>query len=205
MCKYSLTAILFLLVSPASAAEFHVATFSADVTIPIGHRCVGILETKAERIADPLFAKGFVLIGAGPPDRFCFGRLVRNSERGVRPMARCASRGGRNDAGEGALFRAFISTTRRLLIWAPRSCWRKSGWRASCVMSIFTKRRFSASRNRCAREWRTKSQSRTSAWGRRGSQRSRPTDGSRDRTEPSRSIAGVRAQGTRTSPTRQRG
>lgn len=47
--------------------EFRVATFSADVTIPLGHRCMGILPTKAQRIVDPLYAHGFVLLGADRP------------------------------------------------------------------------------------------------------------------------------------------
>ena len=41
--QYTITALLFLLVSTfsASAAEFRIATFSTDVTIPIGHPCMG--------------------------------------------------------------------------------------------------------------------------------------------------------------------
>jgi hypothetical protein len=58
----------------ASAAEsatpaadgFRLATFRTDVTVPLGHRCMGVLPRKAERIADPLYAMGFVLLG---PDR----------------------------------------------------------------------------------------------------------------------------------------
>jgi hypothetical protein len=46
---------------------FRLATFSADITIPIGHRCMGILDTKAQRIDDPLEAKGFVLLGREAP------------------------------------------------------------------------------------------------------------------------------------------
>jgi hypothetical protein len=44
-----------------------IARFSADVTIPLGHRCMGVLPTKSQRIADPLDAHGFVLLHAGPP------------------------------------------------------------------------------------------------------------------------------------------
>ncbi len=44
---------------------YSLACFSADVTIPLGHRCMGILPTKSKRIVDPLFAHGFVLQGAG--------------------------------------------------------------------------------------------------------------------------------------------
>jgi hypothetical protein len=51
----------------ANAAEYRVATFSADVTIPLGHRCMGILPTKAARIDDHLEAHGFVLLGSEQP------------------------------------------------------------------------------------------------------------------------------------------
>ncbi len=47
--------------------NYRLATFSADVTIPLGHRCMGVLPTKAQRIVDPLEAHGFVLLGAGAP------------------------------------------------------------------------------------------------------------------------------------------
>ena len=43
------------------------ATFSADVTMPLGHRCMGILPTKSQEIVDPLEAHGFVLLGVGAP------------------------------------------------------------------------------------------------------------------------------------------
>ena len=49
------------------AAEFRIATFSADVTIPIGHPCMGGGISPAKSVADPLFAKGFVLAGAEKP------------------------------------------------------------------------------------------------------------------------------------------
>ncbi len=51
----------------ASAAEFRVATFEADITIPIGHACMGGGVADAKEIIDPLYAKGFVLLGAGEP------------------------------------------------------------------------------------------------------------------------------------------
>ncbi|MCA9054228.1 MAG: hypothetical protein KDA75_10350 [Planctomycetaceae bacterium] len=51
----------------AETPEFRLATFSADVTIPIGHRCMGVLPTKSQAIADPLEAHGFALLGAGDP------------------------------------------------------------------------------------------------------------------------------------------
>lgn len=68
----ALCGFVLLLVAPtanASAEEprFRVATFSADVTIPVGHRCMGILPRKAERVDDPLEAHGFVLLGLERP------------------------------------------------------------------------------------------------------------------------------------------
>ena len=47
--------------------SIRLSTFSTDVTIPLGHRCMGVLRTKATRIVDPLYAHGFVLQGAGKP------------------------------------------------------------------------------------------------------------------------------------------
>ena len=40
---------------------FHVSTFTADVTIPLNHRCMGVLPTKSRKVRDPLEARGFVL------------------------------------------------------------------------------------------------------------------------------------------------
>jgi hypothetical protein len=48
-------------------SRFRIATFSADVTVPIGHRCMGVLPTKVIRIKDPLEARGFVLLGDVQP------------------------------------------------------------------------------------------------------------------------------------------
>ncbi|MBX3440572.1 MAG: hypothetical protein KF861_23985, partial [Planctomycetaceae bacterium] len=63
-----------LLVSVASvgratdvAPTFRIATFAVDVTIPLNHRCMGVLPTKSQSITDPLYAKGFVLLGADRP------------------------------------------------------------------------------------------------------------------------------------------
>ncbi len=55
--------------SPVAAEEstLRLATFSADITIPLGHRCMGILDIKAQRIEDPLEARGFVLLGPEAP------------------------------------------------------------------------------------------------------------------------------------------
>jgi hypothetical protein len=62
-------ALALLSASAAHSAEpeFRLATFSADVTVPIGHRLMGILPARAARVADPLEARGFVLLGADKP------------------------------------------------------------------------------------------------------------------------------------------
>ncbi len=65
-----LVAVLVLLGicgTQAAAGEFQVATFQADITIPVGHACMGGGVADAKEIIDPLFAKGFVLVGAGKP------------------------------------------------------------------------------------------------------------------------------------------
>ncbi len=51
----------------ADETTLRLATFSADITIPLGHRCMGILDIKAQRIEDPLEARGFVLLGPEAP------------------------------------------------------------------------------------------------------------------------------------------
>ena len=51
----------------ANDTPFRLAWFRADVTVPIGHRLMGILPAKAARVADPLEARGFVLLGADAP------------------------------------------------------------------------------------------------------------------------------------------
>lgn len=56
--------------NPLTAAIL-VACFSADVTPPIGHSLCGGLVPPAKKIVDPLYARGFVLLGAGKPVVFC--------------------------------------------------------------------------------------------------------------------------------------
>jgi hypothetical protein len=53
--------------SATRAADYRVATFSADITIPIGHACMGGGVADAKEVLDPLFARGFVLLGAEQP------------------------------------------------------------------------------------------------------------------------------------------
>jgi hypothetical protein len=59
-------ALAALLSLPARAAEFSIATFTADVTVPLGHGMMGGL-WKSKKIADPLYAKGIVLLGGEKP------------------------------------------------------------------------------------------------------------------------------------------
>lgn len=60
-----LTTALLLLPAMVGAASFRVATFEADITIPIGHACMGGGIADAREVADPLYAKGFVLLADG--------------------------------------------------------------------------------------------------------------------------------------------
>jgi hypothetical protein len=46
---------------------WYLADFMLDVTIPIGHRCMGVLPTKSKSVADALELHGFVLFGDGKP------------------------------------------------------------------------------------------------------------------------------------------
>ena len=47
----------------AEKPKFQVSQFEADITIPIGHACMGGGIADAKELVDPLFAKGFVLTG----------------------------------------------------------------------------------------------------------------------------------------------
>lgn len=49
------------------ATALRVANFEADITIPIGHACMGGGVADAKEIVDSLYAKGFALLGAGEP------------------------------------------------------------------------------------------------------------------------------------------
>ena len=69
--KRFISFIFLLLTTPAIAAEFALSTFTVDVTIPLGHRCMGVLPTKSKSVADPLYAHGFVLTGGDKPVVLC--------------------------------------------------------------------------------------------------------------------------------------
>ena len=65
------SATCFFVSRLTAAGPYRIATFSADVTIPVGHRCMGVLPTKSKAISDPLFAHGFVLLGDQEPIVLC--------------------------------------------------------------------------------------------------------------------------------------
>ena len=52
-----------------TAAEYRLATFFADVTPPVGHPLLGgaTITPPVKRVDDPLFARGFVLLGPDKP------------------------------------------------------------------------------------------------------------------------------------------
>ncbi len=53
--------------SRVADAQVRIGTFAVDITIPPGHRCMGILPIKAQQIDDPLQAVGVVLLGEEDP------------------------------------------------------------------------------------------------------------------------------------------
>src|SRR5205085_1972919 len=53
------------------SADLHLAPFRFDVTPPIGHSLCGGWIKPVEAVDDPLFALGFVLLGAGKPIVLC--------------------------------------------------------------------------------------------------------------------------------------
>ncbi|MEC9092698.1 MAG: hypothetical protein VX438_08340 [Planctomycetota bacterium] len=54
-----------------STPKYQLAHFSADVTIPLNHRCMGVLPTKSKKIVDRLYAHGLALLGPEKPIVFC--------------------------------------------------------------------------------------------------------------------------------------
>lgn len=51
----------------AQEVESKLGHFKIDATIPLGHRCMGILPAKSKSISDGLELHGFVLLGQEPP------------------------------------------------------------------------------------------------------------------------------------------
>ena len=61
-----LIGLLIAEVSPVQK-RFAIAPFQADVTLPLGHPCMGGGISPAKQILDPLLVKGFVLLGPEKP------------------------------------------------------------------------------------------------------------------------------------------
>lgn len=59
--------LLLLFTSVAGAADYRVATFEIDVTVPLGHALMGGGIEPAKEIIDPLSAQGIVLLGPEKP------------------------------------------------------------------------------------------------------------------------------------------
>ncbi|HVJ82508.1 MAG TPA: hypothetical protein VNC50_15675 [Planctomycetia bacterium] len=79
------------------------AQFSCDVTIPLGHRCMGLLPTKSKSIDDPLELHGFVLLSDSPPMVFA-------------ALDWCEIRNDSYDAWRDALAKAAGTTRERVLV-----------------------------------------------------------------------------------------
>jgi hypothetical protein len=87
------------------STPFRLAVFSAEVTIPRGHRCMGLLPTKSQRIVDPLYAHGLVLLSADDPIVLC-------------AVDWCEIRNGAYDQWRDALAAAAGTTRQRVLVSA---------------------------------------------------------------------------------------
>ena len=83
--------------------QFRLASFRADVTIPIGHRCMGVLPTKSKTIRDRLYANGFILTGAQQPIVLC-------------AVDWCEIRNGAYDQWRDALASSVGTTRERVLV-----------------------------------------------------------------------------------------
>ncbi|MDG1833218.1 MAG: hypothetical protein P8J63_08330, partial [Verrucomicrobiota bacterium] len=66
ICWLALFLFTLCPVQTLRAAQFSIAPFTADVTVPIGHGMMGGL-WQAKKVADPLYAKGVVLLGGSKP------------------------------------------------------------------------------------------------------------------------------------------
>ena len=90
------TLIVLLLFGGVAHAQHRLATFGADVTPPLGHPCMGGGIAPAREDRRPAVRHGFVLLGDGEAGRRRRGRLVRDPQRRLRPLARGPGRGRRH-------------------------------------------------------------------------------------------------------------
>ena len=105
VARWGLSCVALFAVSSTVKAEspYRLGSFSADVTIPIGHRCMGVLPTKSMTIADPLYAHGFVLLGPKKPIVLC-------------AVDWCEIRNGSYDQWREALADAAATSVERVLV-----------------------------------------------------------------------------------------
>ena len=89
--------------SVAATAPYQIACFTADVTIPLNHRCMGVLPTKSRQVVDPLYAHGFVLLGPDLPIVLC-------------AVDWCEIRNGAYDQWRDALAKAAETKRERVLV-----------------------------------------------------------------------------------------
>ena len=100
---FALSSLSPFLTSLDLRAQYRLASFRADVTIPIGHRCMGVLPTKSKTITDRLYANGFVLLGHEEPIVLC-------------AVDWCEIRNGAYDAWREALASAVNTKRERVLV-----------------------------------------------------------------------------------------
>src|SRR5262245_23434424 len=66
-CAVTFVSSVSLSRAAAEPPGYRLARFSADITPPIGHPCMGGGIAAVSEIVDPLFANGFVLLGGDKP------------------------------------------------------------------------------------------------------------------------------------------
>lgn len=66
-CWLLLSVLGLVQAQETAAAKFEIATFSADITPPLGHPLLGGLRSPAKSIKDPLACKGVVILGGEKP------------------------------------------------------------------------------------------------------------------------------------------
>lgn len=102
-CLWGILFLSSLCTPRLEAQELKLGAFAADITIPLGHRCMGILDTKALRVDDPLEARGFVLLGPDAPVVFV-------------ALDWCEVRNGAYDLWRDTLAAAAKTTRQRVLV-----------------------------------------------------------------------------------------
>ncbi len=103
LCLWSLWVGTLVTCAADQPTDYRVATFSVEVTIPLGHRCMGVLPTKSQKIVDPLYTHGCVLLGPESPIVLC-------------AVDWCEIRNGAYDQWRAALAAAAGTSPKRVLV-----------------------------------------------------------------------------------------